>query len=132
MDRLIKQAKALINCIKIRLVQDKDNTIKLNENNEYIPFSISLTNPTILKYSFYQLQTLTFDFATKIITNVCTIITLLLLFLYQIDDIIINYIDRFFKIDNIKNNKILNEIFQYDIFYKNNFELSGWCKSIVF
>lgn len=125
MDRLIKQAKALINCIKIRLVQDKDNTIKLNENNEYIPFSISLTNPTILKYSFYQLQTLTFDFATKIITNVCTIITLLLLFLYQIDDIIINYIDRFFKIDNIKNNKILNEIFQYDIFYKNNFELSG-------
>ena len=127
MDKLFKQAKSFIACMKIRIIQENYNSVKLNlDTKQYIPYSVSITNPRNemdMKYIAYRdniIINTNDDFVKKTF-----IMDILLDYLYKTEDNS-NTRDKFSKIFNENEIKLMISYFKYfPCFKKAVVKLSG-------
>lgn len=127
MDKLFKQAKAFISCMKIRIIQDNYNSVKLNlDTKQYISYSVSIINPRNemdMKYIAYRdniIINTNDDFIKKTF-----IMDILLDYLYKTEDNS-NTRDKFSKIFNENEIKLMISYFKYfPCFKKAVIKLSG-------
>lgn len=127
MDKLFKQAKAFIACMKIRIIQDNYNSVRLNlDTKQYILYSVSIPNTgneMDMKYIAYRdniIINTNDDFIKKTF-----IMDILLDYLYKTEDNS-NTRDKFSKIFKEDEIKLMILYFKYfPCFKKAVVKLSG-------